>query len=86
MPLYLQNIDFLDMICDEFDIEVCTSNYEEHKVVLSFTEHSEDDYFETVLSDEKVDKLIQALESAKDLKHARIQQNEVIADPRNWWD
>ena len=79
----LQNVDFLDMECDEFDIEICTSNYQEHKVVLSITEHSEEEYFETLLSDEQIDKLIQALESAKDLKQARIQQNEVVAEPRN---
>lgn len=85
-PEELHNVDFLDMKCDDFDIEICTSNYKEHKVIMSFTEHCNEDCFETLLSDEQIDKLIQALESAKDLKQARIQQNEVVAEPRNWGD
>lgn len=76
----LQNVYFLDKEFDEFDLEICTSNYTEHRVVMSLTTHDEEERcIETLLSDEQIDSLIQALESAKDLRQARIEQNESIA-------
>jgi len=74
----LDNVDFLNREFDGYWIEICTSNNTEHRVCMTILDDEDAVLSDMVLTDEDIDVLIQALESAKDLRIARIENDEPI--------